>query len=196
MTPRRAAWLRIVHGLTTKLGRPPCANEVAVERGTKRHTELANAGYAAGAGEVIIGHRSSMTAPRSIRVAPVALVELGIPVIAYAAWSIGRDPHPDDVRASWSEISAALRGLDLVAISPWSGLQERSPGWSETLMEASRQVAMRCDVAVCVGDQILPGRVDVAAARAAGIPVALVSYRDLIALQSASVLWRPPYLVP
>lgn len=203
ITPRRADWLRTVHRLGTDLRRPPRATDIARATRVTAHVASNSIRRARRDGQIVLGGRVSGFDAFPVRLTPAALVEIGVPMVTYLAWPIGRDDgRPAECRALEVE-QDAMRGRAAVRWLATLGVYSVSPylagAWKcerSGLDAVAQDIARRADAVVVMTDPLLLGRADVAAARAAGIPIGLVQAADERLVRAGVDLWRPPFLVP
>lgn len=198
ISEKRAAWLRVAHGLRTTLGRPPSAIEVARAHGRSPRTARDMVNCAIEDGHLVNTPRTSVFVPAGIRVAPLALLDLGLPAVVYLAWALGSDVVPGfhDRQAGLNDRQAGLipagelGRIGLAVVSPYL-VAERAVAEPVAML-----LAQRADAVVVWRDPLLLGRADVVAARRLGIPVS-VTQRDMTCGKlTAAVLWTPPCLLP
>jgi hypothetical protein len=182
---RRASWLRQVQRLAIELHRPPVAVEIAKATGRSPAATVQMVRRATADGHMLSGARASAMAPRQVRIAPAALAALGIPLVVYLAW-------PGDWAAQGCQHASWLETMGIFAVSPY--LVRTEPHHMKA--EAAAALAQRADAVVAMTDPLLTGRPDVAAALAAGVPVAIVPQAIESGISSAAAIWRAPFLVP
>lgn len=199
MTPisaRRAAWLRHVHELGRRLRRAPYPNEIASSLGTTRRVGTGRVSKALADGHIVVSPRPSAFCARSVRVAPLAMLELGLPAVVYLAWPLPGPSAPHDHHVAALEAGRAAAGwladsLRVVTVSPYLIGSARLVAGT---LGVAASIAERSDAVVVWRDPLLVGRQDVAAATAAGVPVSVLT-ADLLVTDPGQ-LWRPPILQP
>ena len=189
VTPQRETWLRAVYDLTAKYGRAPIPSEVAKKVGKSVRAARDIVTRAVSEGQLIQCARVSAYAATGVRVAPLTLLELGLPPVVYLAWPMSRhDQHLKDGK----DAAGMLANLGVYAPTPY--LIEMPAHQRESALPVAASLAMRVDAVVVVRDSLIAGRRDVEAAWRVGVPLSIV--HDMRTIKSASDLWIPPCLQP
>lgn len=208
LTPNRAAWLRTVHSLVLELGRPPTPMDLATARGTKPTAQRFQIRDAIASGQLVPAARGTAFESSAVRVAPRALVHLGLPMVVYLAWPLSAAPGDGRVQRPPGQIAVfaerdAMAGREIARWLAGGGIAPVSPylagAWScdwAALDGAAVALSQRADAVVAMYDPMVLGRPDVAAPHRLGIPVALVADPRALTRPPAASLWDPPTLVP
>lgn len=185
VTEAQATWLRVVYELGVSLGRLPTTTDLAKACGWQQQTARRHIRRAAAAGIIEVGPRST-TNPMAVRIAPHALVQIGVPIVAYLAWPFG-SAERGQLIGQW------LAGLGVSVISPYLVASQVGHGRMDAV---GISMALRSDAVLVWTDPLLVGRSDVSAAAASGIPVSVVRPTHELLVTCAADLWRPPLLQP
>jgi hypothetical protein len=186
MTPQRRQWLRAIARLAAELRRPPTISELAAACRMHRTASGRMGRRAAGDGLVAIQPRGAFGAG-AVQLAPRGRLELDLPLVVYLAWPLaaGRKEAAADGRYAAARLTTALA---LSPVSPY--LAGR---WGPDVDAVAAELAARSDAVVVWRDPLLTGRSDVAAARRAGLTVAVITDVDNLPAGHGD-LWRPPYV--
>lgn len=181
LTEAQISWLRTIYELGISLHRQPTTTDLARACGWQSQTARRHIRVAAAAGIIDVAPRSTNN-PMAVRIAPHALVQLGVPVVAYLAWPVG-SAERGQLIGQW----VARFGISVISPYLVSG---------RTSDTAAVSMALRADAVLVWTDPLLVGRRDVVSAASRGIPVTVIRPADEAAITCAADLWKPPLLQP